>query len=49
MNFLSLVEKEKGKKMNSDGLKSASAGPRPGKRVPARSREVSFAQRTLGF
>jgi hypothetical protein len=47
MDFLSLAEKEKGKKMNSDGLKLAQFGPRTGESAPARTRGVHFAQRTL--
>jgi hypothetical protein len=47
MNFLSLAEKEKGKKMNSDGLKPASVGPHTGESAPARARGVRFTQRTL--
>jgi hypothetical protein len=35
--------KGKRKKMNSDGLKPASVGPRPGKRAPTYAREVGFA------
>jgi hypothetical protein len=35
MNFLSLVEKEKRKTMNSDGLKLAEVGPRTGESAPA--------------
>jgi hypothetical protein len=47
MNFLSLVEKEKGKKVNSNGLKLAQVGPRTGESAPACTRGVRFAQRTL--
>jgi hypothetical protein len=36
MDFLSLAEKEKGKKMNSDGLKLAQFGPHTGKSAGVR-------------
>jgi hypothetical protein len=35
MDFLSLVEKEKGKKVNSNGLKLAQVGPHTGESAPA--------------
>jgi hypothetical protein len=40
MDFLSLVEKEKGKKVNSTGLKLAQTGPRTGVHFAQRSRVV---------
>jgi hypothetical protein len=49
MNFLSLVEKEKGKKVNSNGLKLAQVGPRTGESAPPGGRGVHFAQSVLLF
>jgi hypothetical protein len=47
MNLLSLAEQEKGKKVNSNGLKLAQVGPRTGESAPARARGIRFTQRTL--
>jgi hypothetical protein len=47
MDFLSLVENEKGEKVNSNGLKLAHVGPRTGESAPACARGVHFAQRNL--
>jgi hypothetical protein len=47
--FSKSVQKRKRKKMNSNGLKLASVGPRPGKCTSARARVARFAQRTLAI
>jgi hypothetical protein len=49
MDFLSLAEKEKGKKVNSTRLKLAQAGPRTDESETARTHGVHSAQRTLLF
>jgi hypothetical protein len=48
-NFSKSGRKRKRERMNSNGLKSAQYGPRPGESMSARACEVSFAQRTLAF